>query len=130
MPGEDTGAMTGTDKFCRRCDRYLPFAAFRRSLYLKSGLDSQCRECHTASNRAWRASHPEYRDAYNLARRVGPTPVVCTECGVEFLGRPDRVVCDQRKCRDARYRRLHPEAYRAKVRRKSARRRARQKGQA
>jgi hypothetical protein len=118
-----------TSKCCTKCDRSLPPAAFRRSLYLKSGLDSQCRECHNASNRAWRAAHPEYREAYNLARRVQPTKVVCTECGLEFLGRPDRVVCDRRKCKDARYRRLHPEEWKAKVRRKSARARARRKGQ-
>ena len=38
-----------------------------------------------------------------------------------------RVVCS-RQCKDARFRRLHPEAYREKARRKQARRRARLPG--
>lgn len=47
----------------------------------------------------------------------------CSERGEPLEGR-SRVVCS-RRCADARYRRLHPEAYQDKERRKAARRRAR-----
>jgi endogenous inhibitor of DNA gyrase (YacG/DUF329 family) len=45
----------------------------------------------------------------------------CSECGGPLEGRR-RVVCSER-CRDARYRRLHPEAYAANEARKVERRR-------
>jgi hypothetical protein len=46
-------------------------------------------------------------------------------CGVEFTGRPNKLLCGKTACKDARYRRLHAEAYRAKQARKVARRRER-----
>jgi uncharacterized Zn finger protein (UPF0148 family) len=49
---------------------------------------------------------------------------VCSECGERLNGRRGKVVCS-RRCKDARYRRLHPETYREKQRRKAARRRER-----
>ena len=58
------------------------------------------------------------------ARRGGlksPALVWCSECGGPLEER-QRVVCSAR-CRDARYRRLHPEAYAEKERRKVERRR-------
>jgi hypothetical protein len=113
-------------KGCTKCGRFLPFSDFRPNLRLLSGWDSWCRDCHLEANRRWRAAHPE---AARGRRRAEPVEVACTECGERFLGRPDRVVCDKRRCKDARYRRLHPEEWKAKVRRKSARARARQKGQ-
>ena len=65
--------------------------------------------------------------AEELGPRVRPNvvrePRWCSECD-ELLERRQTVVCS-RKCKDARYRRLHPEAYREKERRKAARRRER-----
>ena len=79
-------------------------------------------EKHRTHQREWRARHPDKIAAYNAARRIGPVAIRCVECGGKFEGRPDRLVCG-RRCKDARYRRLHPEAYREKQRRKAARRR-------
>ncbi len=61
-----------------------------------------------------------------MSRRIPPTRLVCTECGVEFYGRKDRLVCS-RRCTDVRYRRLHPDTCRAARRRHDARVRARRK---
>ncbi len=62
------------------------------------------------------------------AERRGSAPPasgVCSECGEEITdGRRDRLVCS-RRCKDARYRRLHPEEYAAKQHRKYQRRKAR-----
>src|SRR5687768_3491073 len=63
------------------------------------------------------------RATYNAERRVGPVALRCVECGGEFEGRPDRLVCS-RRCKDRRYARFHPETLKAKERRKAARRRA------
>ena len=41
--------------------------------------------------------------------------LVCSECGERLEGR-QRVVCSRRRCKDARFRRLHPVAYAAKER--------------
>ena len=50
----------------------------------------------------------------------------CAECGVELEGR-QRVTCGTSKCREARFKRLHPESYArreaAKVERRRKRRR-------
>jgi hypothetical protein len=55
------------------------------------------------------------------AGEAKPVRRTCSECGVEFEGRPNRVVCSPR-CRDRRYRRLHPDKVREKEKRKAARR--------
>jgi len=44
------------------------------------------------------------------------------ECGGEFEGRRDRLLCGSRRCKDRRYARLHPEALREKERQKYRRR--------
>jgi len=85
-----------------------------------------CEECRPAIAQA-------DREAYNARRRaayrVAHPPVVrhCAECGAEILGRPDRVVCGKRCCKDARYARLHPVEFAAARRRHDARVRARRK---
>lgn len=77
--------------------------------------------------RQWRLAHPEnvaaYQARYNAKRRVQPVERVCVECGEKFLGRPNRIVCSAR-CKDRRFRRLHPGADAAKSRAKRARRKA------
>jgi hypothetical protein len=50
------------------------------------------------------------------------------ECGRSFEGLPDRLVCS-RRCKDARYKRKHPEEYAAKRKRYRARRRQREAGE-
>jgi hypothetical protein len=80
---------------------------------MRSGFHSCCRKCSAERARAWRDAHLSSVKAYNEARRIPPTKLTCTECGEEFYGRKDRLVCS-RRCKDARYRRLHPEEYRAK----------------
>jgi hypothetical protein len=112
-------------KRCAACEQVLPASAFR-SDRLKSldGLHSRCKECNAEASRAWREAHPLSVQAYNEARRIPPTKLTCTECGEEFFGRKDRLTCS-RRCKDARYRRLHPDEYRAKQRRGYERRRAR-----
>ena len=55
--------------------------------------------------------------------RVAPSRKKCVECGTEFVGRKDRLLCGARRCKDRRYARLHPEELRAKERRKYQRRR-------
>ncbi len=122
---EGCGVLTYVDRDhrrCIRCRQALPLAAFPPS-NTYDGLGPRCRECRRELNRLWREQNPDAIAAHNEARRIPPTKLTCTECGSEFEGRRDRLVCS-RKCRDARYRRLHPEAYREKRRRKDARRRA------
>lgn len=53
----------------------------------------------------------------------------CSEGGDPLEGRR-RVICSKPKCREARFRRLHPEAYAERERRKVERRRARRRGEA
>lgn len=105
--------MPDAGRICARCGRWLSAEHFRANSELKSGLHSYCRACHAAFSREWYAE-----------RRIPLTEHVCTECGTKFLGRRGKLVCS-RRCTDARYRRLHPEAYREAERQKHARRRAR-----
>ena len=114
-----------TQKQCPHCKTFKPIEAFPRNRATSSGLSSWCRECHVAATRRWRAENPEWIAAHSESRRKPPAKHICPECGVVFYGRRDRLTCS-RRCKDARYRRRHPEEYRAKERRKDARRRARQ----
>ena len=81
------------------------------------GLDSWCLDCRREASRAWRAKN---RDECNERRRVPPSKLTCVECGDEFDGRRNRLLCS-RRCKDRRYARLHPEAVREKQRRKDGR---------
>jgi hypothetical protein len=74
--------------------------------------------------REWRQRNPDKVREYNERRRTPPTESVCVECGATIVGAKGRLLCGARRCKDARYRRLHPEASRAKQRRKDERRRA------
>ena len=107
-------------RHCSRCNEFLSFSAFRPNLKLKSGWNSWCRACSGESTKRWRE-----RNADKLRRpRVSPSKLECAECGASFEGRKDRLLCGSRRCKDRRYARLHPEALRAKRRRKDQRRRA------
>jgi hypothetical protein len=103
-----------------RCPDH-PRPAARRNQRLRQAVASTamwCKACSAASTRRWRE-----RNADKLRRpRVSPSKLKCAECGVEFVGRKDRLLCRARRCKDRRYARLHPEALRAKERRKYERR--------
>ena len=103
---------------CRHCKEVLRFSAFRPNLKLSSGWSSWCRACSSAATRAWREQN---RERVNAARRTPPVKLRCVECGVTFEGPKNRLLCGARRCKDRRYRRLHPEALRAKKRRKAER---------
>jgi hypothetical protein len=113
---------------CTKCGRWLPADSFPPHKARHCGRSSNCHRCHRIATAAWRAANPEYVAALNVARRTPPTKLTCVECGGGFEGRPDRLVCS-RRCKDRRYQRAHPEAYRAAQRRKGARARARLKEQ-
>jgi hypothetical protein len=106
---------------CTHCGEVLPFSAFRPNLKLSSGWSSWCRSCSAEATRAWRERN---RDRLNTARRTRPAKLTCVECGGEFEGRKDRLLCGRRSCKDKRYARLHPEKLAAKQRRKYERRKA------
>jgi hypothetical protein len=89
----------------------------------RCGRGSYCRPCEQERSRDYYQRNRE-RILARMAARRGPAPArFCSECRVELEGR-QRVVCSSR-CRDARFRRLHPEAYAAKEARKVVRRRER-----
>ena len=79
-----------------------------------------CRACTRRRSRQFYARNRE-RILEKAAARRGPPPVrYCSECGSELEGRR-RVVCSER-CREGRFKRLHPEAYAAREARKVERR--------
>jgi hypothetical protein len=90
-------------------------------LRLSTGWSSWCRKCCSEATRAWRERN---RERLNAARRTRPARLTCVECGEEFEGRKDRLLCGRRRCKDQRYARLHPEELAAKQRRKYQRRKA------
>jgi len=104
---------------CLACGRLI--------VYWGRGRRKFCEVCTPSgsSGAAWRAANPERVAAYNEARRVPSSPRACPECGTVFEGRPNKFLCGARRCRDARYKRLHPAEYAAKRARKDRRRRER-----
>ena len=110
--------------FCSEKHRY----AFRdRRKY------AQNPEAARARARAYYAANREQvleKAAARRGRSRPPERTTCTECGNPLEGQ-QRVVCSKRRCRDARWRRLNPEAYQERERKKVIRRReARQKARA
>ncbi len=105
-----------------------PCAACGAPIYPNQGRGRRRKFCSActppgSSGLAWRAANPERVAAYNEGRRLPPSsPRPCPECGEMFQGRATRLLCGQRRCRDARYKRLHPAEYAAKRARKERRR--------
>jgi hypothetical protein len=60
-------------------------------------------------SREWREQNPDKVREYNKRRCVTPTKSACVECGTAITGRKDRLLCDQRRCKDQRYQRTHPD---------------------
>jgi hypothetical protein len=79
------------------------------------------REAQLERSRRYYAEHRVEILEKAAAKRGRPKRTTCEECGAELTGR-QRVACSP-KCRDARYRRLHPQEYAAKEARKVERRR-------
>ncbi len=120
----ESGASIPSEKRCAHCGENYPAAAFLSNKRSADGLSSWCRTCHNEATRRWRVENPERVAAEKAARRR-PRVELCVECHAVFEGRTRQLVCG-RRCKDARYRRLHPEAYREKRRRKERRRRGRE----
>jgi len=118
-----------TEKTCGRCGESRPLVEFIKDASKRLGRGSICRRCDRETSSAYYRDNREAVLLREAARRAAtnPGPRVCHECGAALQGRA-LVVCSSR-CREARYRRLHPEAYAARERRKVARRRERRKGE-
>jgi hypothetical protein len=110
-----------TEKTCRRCGESRPLGEFIRDATKRVGRGSICKPCDREKSRDYYAANRERVLAKVAAKRPVPSPRVCEECGDPLEGR-QRVVCSAR-CRDARSRRLNPEAYAERERRKVERRR-------
>ena len=118
------GVVAGEVRRCPGCGEAQPFSEFAVDRSKSSGRKSHCRRCdRERAARYYRQNREAMlaRDAERRSCARPPEPRHCSECS-EPLGPPRRVVCSER-CRDARYRRLHPEAYAAKEARKAERRR-------
>jgi hypothetical protein len=115
-----------TRLLCSGCGEAKPLEAFARSRSTVDEFQWWCRECRREAQRVWRVGHRDAVEAYNAGRRVGLHEFVCSECGRSFTARnSNAILCGRAGCKDARFRRLHPEAYRERQRRKYARRKAR-----
>ena len=51
-------------KYCPKCGRELPAAAFNRSSANKDGLQALCRRCSKEANLAWRMKWKEKKDNF------------------------------------------------------------------
>ena len=116
-----------TRLLCSGCGEAKPLEAFNSSRRVVDGFAWWCRDCQREAQRVWRLGHRDAVEAYNVGRSVGMRWVKCSECDEVLVRRSNQVVCS-RRCKDRRYRRLHPEAYRERQARKYARRRARASG--
>lgn len=123
-----------THKGCTHCRRQLLIEEFRvlpaKSRWRELTLDSWCRDCRREAVRAWRAANRDRIAAARAKRRVPPVRLKCVECGSEFEGRSDRLLCGRAYCREKRFARFHPAQHKEKQRLKAARRRARRRGEA
>jgi hypothetical protein len=96
---------------CPACGVQKARVDFAVDRHRPSGRKPLCKRCDSARSLA----------RYYANR--GPQPVrQCSECEVELEGR-QRVCCGSAKCRERRFRRLHPEEYAERERQKVIRRR-------
>jgi hypothetical protein len=119
---------------CAECDVELDHRVSPRSAFCSPKCRYRFRdrrkyaadpEAQRARARAYYAENRERVLEKSAAKRGGsrlPESTSCSECGAPLGGR-QRVVCGKRRCVDARYRRLHPEAFAERERRKTERRR-------
>jgi hypothetical protein len=89
-----------------------PLEEFARDASRPAGRKSLCKACERDKSRRYYEEHREAILARAAAKRVAanPEPRTCSECD-RPLERRQRVTCGSSRCREARFRRLHPEAY-------------------
>jgi len=114
------------EKRCPGCGGLKALEDFTADRSKSDGYGSYCRPCDQERSREYYRRNREAVLARAATRR-GPAPTrFCSECGVELEGR-HRVTCGKSKCREDRFKRLHPESYArreaAKVERRRERRR-------
>jgi hypothetical protein len=115
-----------TEKRCFVCGRVLPLSEFTADRSKRLGVGTYCRECDAQRGRE-RYARDRERILAKAAAKRGPQPVrYCSECGAELEGR-QRVSCGKSRCREARFRRLHPASYAAREAAKAGRRRERRR---
>ncbi len=126
--------LDASEKVCSRCGETLPRDAFVRRTESRGGdYKGWCRQCDAERSRVYYRANRERILEAAAARRGGSRAEAlesCSECGAELVGK-QRLTCGSSACRDARFKRLHPEAYAAREaakveRRREARRRARE----
>jgi hypothetical protein len=112
---------------CGHCGGEFRRDQMAKDASTRTGRKGLCVPCDLAKSRRYYAENRERILARAAAKRPAPEPKFCSECG-EKLEPPRRVVCSPR-CRERRFRRLHPEAYAAREARKVERRRAKRRGE-
>jgi hypothetical protein len=114
------------ERLCHACGVRRPLSEWALDASKPSGRGSLCRVCDRERSRAYYAANREAVLARAAARREPAPARFCSECRVELEGR-HRVTCGSAKCREARFKRLHPESYAkreaAKVERRRQKRR-------
>jgi hypothetical protein len=119
-------AIPESKKKCQRCGGWLAPEEFTVDRSKPAGLGSYCRPCDRQLSREYYRANRE-RILAKLAAKRGPQPVRnCSECKEQLEGR-HRVTCGKSKCREARFRRLHPASYAAREAAKVDRRRERRR---
>jgi hypothetical protein len=114
------------ERLCRGCGVRRPLEEWSRDASKPHGLGSYCRVCDAERSRKFYAENRKAVLA-RAAERRGPAPTRhCSECGEELVG-GQRVTCGSSRCREARFKRLHPESYAERERAKVSRRRERRR---
>src|SRR5688572_4827183 len=106
-------------KRCGGCGEWRLVSEFGRDSSKLGRRASICRACGRAKSRRYYAEHRAAVLARIKARKARAKPAeapTCSECGGPLPGKA-RVVCSSR-CKDRRFKRLHPEAYAERERRK------------
>lgn len=115
-----------SEKRCFACGKTKPLEEFGFDASTAHRASTYCKACDRERSKAYYATNRE-RILAKAAEKRGPQPARhCSECGAQLEGR-QRVTCGSSSCREARFRRLHPESYArreaAKVKRRRERRR-------
>ena len=126
LPASAAEYVLPADRLCPGCGVRRPLSEWAVDRSKPSGFKSLCKVCDRARARAYYGEHREAVLARVAARRPPAEPRACSECGVELAGRA-RLTCGSSRCREARFRRLHPEAWAAREARKVERRRERRR---
>ena len=110
---------------CFSCGELFAAGSFAIDRSKAGGRKSICLSCDRKRSRVYYEANRELLLAAAKLRRPGRLVAECSECGGLLEGRR-RVVCSGR-CKDARFRRLNPEAWAERERRKVEWRRERRR---